>query len=369
MVKLAVDDMKFEGVCDAKYSQFWTLRKDGDAQPEINREEALEMEWKKQLASYSSAEGWSRLDFVDLEIGVCENLTDDALGAILACIDAKCKLKQLTLTNCFGIVGQGLQPLRGSEVLEKLDLDSNYRFIDLATKAFGSRLSAAVVVDILVSVLEADDNCFQRLQVPQEWLTISNDEDRAGPDPYQWSGYYKRGSCDSAIQVLNARFGGIFHPKTLSTYFGFSDVQDLLKNYFRLEHRDPLDDCAFCGSYDQCYACDSCGSVGCSGWGCGDAPLQCQSCHNVNCCDRCVWQVNNPVTQCGRENCYYEETCRECRVRAVADETLLTSCRECWDLALDGLVPAFRSQQDQIFQQQSIIDQLRLENQQLRSGG
>ena len=97
-------------------------------------------------------------------------------------------------------------------------------------------------MDILASVLEADNNCFQRLQLPQEWLTISKDEDRTGNE---------RGSCDSAIQVFNARFGGIFHPKTL-TYFGFSDVQDLLKNYFRLEHRNPLDDCVFCGSYNQC---------------------------------------------------------------------------------------------------------------------
>ena len=174
-----MDNMEFEGVCDAKYSQCLTLRKQrrtwkydqaDETERQRMRKEGLEVEWKKQLSSYYSAEGWSRLDFVDLEIELCEKLTDDDLGAILACIDAKRNLKQLTLTSCFGIVGQGLQPLRGSEVLETLDLDMSYRFIDL-TKACGS-LSAAVVLGILASVLEADDNCFLRLQLPQEWLSI-----------------------------------------------------------------------------------------------------------------------------------------------------------------------------------------------------
>ena len=49
-------------------------------------------------------------------------MTDKDLAAILVCIDAKNNLKRLNLTHCFGIVGTGLEPLRGSVVLEKLDL-------------------------------------------------------------------------------------------------------------------------------------------------------------------------------------------------------------------------------------------------------
>lgn len=58
--------------------------------------------------------------------------------------------------------------------------------------------------------------------------------------------------------------------------------------------------------------------------------------------------------------------CKECRLTACRDETGF-DCRECKFLAFDGLLLELRSHQQQIFQQQSIIDQLRLENLQLRS--
>ena len=86
-VELSVDNMEFDGVCNAEYSQLWTLRKYGPAQigrhrySQCSKREALEMEWKKQLGAYYSAEGWSRLDFVDLELELCQILTDDDLGA------------------------------------------------------------------------------------------------------------------------------------------------------------------------------------------------------------------------------------------------------------------------------------------------
>lgn len=49
-------------------------------------------------------------------------LTDDDIGAILVCIDAKNHLKRLKLRDNFSFVGRGLQPLCGSNVLEALDL-------------------------------------------------------------------------------------------------------------------------------------------------------------------------------------------------------------------------------------------------------
>ena len=170
--------------------------------------------------------------------------------------------------------------------------------------------------------------------------------------------------------MFNARFGGIFHPKTLCTYFGFSDVQDLDNNYAPLnpidnEYPDPLDGCAFCRCYGEFSACDSCGTVGCCG--CGDVPMQCQSCF-VICCAECAERVVNPVLICFAENCSSTDTCRECRVRAFADGTGNDNCKECRDLAFDGLLLGFRNQQEEISQQQSFIDHLCMENHKLRSG-
>ena len=162
------------------------------SQTTLRERETMAVEWNKQLRAYYCAEGWSRLDFVDLGLVLCLRLTDDDLGAILMCIDAQRNLKQLTLTNCFLITGQGLQPLRGSGVLEKLDLGLCHRFIDLMHTR-GSCLSAPTVLDILESILEAGRG-FQRLQLPRDWLTISK------------SSGAEKGSCSSVIQAFNCFF-------------------------------------------------------------------------------------------------------------------------------------------------------------------
>ena len=43
---------------------------------------------------------WDILDFVDIEEGLAKKLTDDDIGGILVCIDAKASLKKLRLTRC-----------------------------------------------------------------------------------------------------------------------------------------------------------------------------------------------------------------------------------------------------------------------------
>ena len=53
---------------------------------------------------------------------VSSRLTDTDVGAILKCINAKDVLKVLRLSNCNNIIGHGLEPLRGSIVLQELDL-------------------------------------------------------------------------------------------------------------------------------------------------------------------------------------------------------------------------------------------------------
>ena len=221
----------------------------------------------------------------------------------------------------------------------------------------GSCLSAPTVLDILESILEAGRG-FQRLQLPRDWLTISK------------SSGAEKGSCSSVIQAFNSRFGGIFHSKTLSAYFGFRDVYDLLNHYPSFadvpddfENVDPLDGCAFCDEYDQCCSCDNCGSLGCCG--CGDQPPQCGVCR-THCCARCAEQVVNPVLHCGHQDC--EPMCKECRLEGMIKDEPGYDCEECKSLAFDGLMLGFRSQQQHISQLRSIIDQLRLENLQLRSG-
>ena len=72
-----------------------------------------------------SSRQWKKLDIGDIQQICDSNLTDDDIRRILIAIDGVNKIKSLKLTHCFGITGAGLSPLRGSRVLERIDLSGN----------------------------------------------------------------------------------------------------------------------------------------------------------------------------------------------------------------------------------------------------
>ena len=70
---------------------------------------------------------WRALDFGDIEKSLASKLTDGYVNAILRCVGAVRNVKTLKLTGCVNITGSGLEPLRGSSVLEQLaDLARGY---------------------------------------------------------------------------------------------------------------------------------------------------------------------------------------------------------------------------------------------------
>ena len=58
------------------------------------------------------------LDFEDVEKSLAKKLSDADIGAVLTCINAKDTLRILKLAGCINITGSGLEPLRGSTILE-----------------------------------------------------------------------------------------------------------------------------------------------------------------------------------------------------------------------------------------------------------
>ena len=65
---------------------------------------------------------WENLDFGKLEPELAMRLTDYDIQAVLWCIDAANKVKRLSLTHCVNITGTCLEPLRGSTVIEQIDM-------------------------------------------------------------------------------------------------------------------------------------------------------------------------------------------------------------------------------------------------------
>ena len=69
-----------------------------------------------------SSTQWQELDFEDIERDLSKKLSDDDIGAVLQCINAKQTVKRLKLAGCVNITGRGLDTLRGLTVLEQIDL-------------------------------------------------------------------------------------------------------------------------------------------------------------------------------------------------------------------------------------------------------
>eukprot|EP00986_Skeletonema_menzelii_P008188 scaffold3381_cov144-Skeletonema_menzelii.AAC.3 len=65
---------------------------------------------------------WDILDFREMEKDLAAKLTDSDIERVLQCIDAVNNLKRLKLTNCTKITGTCLEPLRGSLIIEQIDL-------------------------------------------------------------------------------------------------------------------------------------------------------------------------------------------------------------------------------------------------------
>lgn len=114
------------------------------------------------------SEKWASIDFMDIEKSLAFRLTDDDVAAMLACVDAHNKLKTLKITGCINITGRGLEPLRGSFVLEHIDL-SLVRLHDSPDMKCKSLLSEACVLPIIDDIVGTLYNSLALVHLPQHW--------------------------------------------------------------------------------------------------------------------------------------------------------------------------------------------------------
>ncbi|KAL7490604.1 hypothetical protein ACHAWT_000175 [Skeletonema menzelii] len=99
---------------------------------------------------------WSTLDFGDIEHSLSERLTDKHISSVLSCIDAVNELKTLKLTNCLNITGAGLEPLRGSTIIEQIDLSLVGKNCNPADLSPYPPISCDHVLPILDSIIERE---------------------------------------------------------------------------------------------------------------------------------------------------------------------------------------------------------------------
>ena len=118
-----------------------------------------------------SASQWETLDFEDVERELANKLTDNDISAVLKSINAQDVLKRLKLCGCINIIGHGLNPLRGSAVLELLDIC----FRSKSGKAYfeyrdSTKISLAVTGPILESIITTEGCSLKYIMFPHTWL-------------------------------------------------------------------------------------------------------------------------------------------------------------------------------------------------------
>lgn len=128
------------------------------------------------ILSSLQSEPWTKLDIGDLEqykvLPYSTNLTDDDLYSVLVAIDAINNLKSLQLTGCTKITGRGLEPLRGSTVIESIDIGLAAHGQSPTYHCWGDKvpeISEKDVLPILDGVVAAEDNVLKFIMLPKKW--------------------------------------------------------------------------------------------------------------------------------------------------------------------------------------------------------
>ena len=116
----------------------------------------------------ASRENWDNIDLKDIQDICGRSLTDDDVRWVLIAIDAVNNVKSLKLTKCIGISGAGLEPLRGSTVLERIDL-SLVGDHENPTINPEPPISVSAVVPTLESIIGAEGNSLVHVQLPKKW--------------------------------------------------------------------------------------------------------------------------------------------------------------------------------------------------------
>ena len=121
---------------------------------------ALSADTIRTLTGYQ----WDTLDFGDLENDLASRLSDHDVHAVLIIIDAANRLRTLKLSHCTNITGSCLEPLRGSVVLEKIDL--SLVGDNESPKISPAPLSFDHVLPILDSIIQKGSNRLTHIQFP-----------------------------------------------------------------------------------------------------------------------------------------------------------------------------------------------------------
>ena len=245
-------------------------------------------------AAIVSATQWDTLDFEDVEKELANKLTDDDIYAVLKCINAHDVLKRLKLCGCVNIEGHGLNPLRGSIVLEQIDISIVGKHEKPKIKP-EPKISVVAVVPVLDSIIASDNCSLKHIQFPKKWylhgyITTRREEEE-----------------QSSIARLKSRFDR--HLNALDLRCGkCNDDRPLTLRNMKICYDCLVPICIRCRTWERCTTCDRCEKYHCS-----------------NCCASCYQCGNHKCNKCICSGCGGLEECDKCGKRCCED--CLPACK------------------------------------------
>ena len=242
-------------------------------------------------------------------------------------------MKRLKLTNCVNITGAGLEPLRGSLIIEQIDLSlvAHHKspVLDLAPQ-----ISCDHVLPILDSIIASEGCLLRYVQFPFVWIT----ERSSSSDFHAFVGrlnqmWESRGTISCLECNINLPSGSgrneWIDTNTLSRGYGTQDhtCYDCFKHYC---YDCKIDFCWTCQT-DYCEDCTKMSDCkSCENSHCNDCyEHECHECNEKICLD-CVEREYN-CHKCG--DCD-KVLCSEC----IEDEDVKTdvyTCDQCNDSCCD----------------------------------
>jgi len=290
-----------------------------------------------------SASQWDILDFEDVNKELANKLTDDDISAVLTCINAHDVLKRLKLCGCTNITGIGLHPLRGSTVLEQIDISLVGKY-ECPYPAPKSKISDGVVAPILVSIVSSIGCSLKCIQFHIDWK-------RQWEHPYPLQDFQRRynelfstrrdmicSKCNVIIQGIDDWTDGNhnFHNRKIC----YDCLKPLCSDCRRDDEMNPGFCLQSCNTCNKTYCtdcitstrCTNCSSTKCKE--CGDME-ECNEC-GVALCVGCLYTCENcNLSQC--ENCLTLLHCEDimctpkvhCEDCYNGKEYSITYCGEC----------------------------------------
>ena len=270
-----------------------------------------------------SASQWDTLDFEDVNKELASKLTDDDIYAILKSVSAYDVLKRLKLCGCINITGIGLNPLRGSVVLEQIDISLVGKHEETKIKPY-PKISQDAVVPILDSIISTDGCSLKYVRFPQKWqIGIIGSQRPVIDFGNRYNQYMNRRGilctkCNKSIYLVMNWLNRILE-NTVICY----DCLDPICHNCQLLHND-MGRCSIC---KKNYCTDCVPSTSCTS--CTHA--YCEGCEEMEDCDECG------DATC--EDCLYtcdgcnETRCYECRPyrSCVGYGCEKGNCLDCYD--------------------------------------